>query len=327
LQFFLDRMRGADGRMPERSEVFVHFELVPDKLPEQLKTLIAQFPAGSLQLEVGIQSLNPEVQQRISRRQDDARSFENLSWLLAHSQAHVHADLIFGLPGETLESFAAGFDRLHALGPHEIQLGLLKRLRGAPIARHSADYAMVFDPQPPYGLLQNSTLDFATVQRLQRLARYWDLLANSGRFARSLQTLLSGPSAFSAFLHLSDWLWQRSGKTHEFAQEALVDLLFEHLTQARGLDAQTVTQALLADYQSSGARGKPRCLAGLLQQGAFGALQGARHTQRQARHTQHSGGQRPDTQRPDAQQPNSPQASQAEPLAKDKAADSAAAAA
>ena len=327
LQFFLNRMRGADGRMPERSEVFVHFELVPDKLPEQLKALIAQFPAGSLQLEVGIQSLNPEVQQRISRRQDDARSFENLSWLLAHSQAHVHADLIFGLPGETLESFAAGFDRLHALGPHEIQLGLLKRLRGAPIARHSADYAMVFDPQPPYGLLQNSTLDFATVQRLQRLARYWDLLANSGRFARSLQTLLSGPSAFSAFLHLSDWLWQRSGKTHEFAQEALVDLLFEHLTQARGLDAQTVTQALLFDYQSSGARGKPRCLAGLLQQGAFGALQGAPHTQRQARHTQHSGGQRPDTQRPDAQQPNSPQASQAEPLAKDKAADSAAAAA
>ena len=186
---------------------------------------------------------------------------------------------------------------------------------------------MVFDPQPPYGLLQNSTLDFATVQRLQRLARYWDLLANSGRFARSLQTLLSGPSAFSAFLHLSDWLWQRSGKTHEFAQEALVDLLFEHLTQARGLDAQTVTQALLADYQSSGARGKPRCLAGLLQQGAFGALQGAPHTQRQARHTQHSGGQRPDTQRPDAQQPNSPQASQAEPLATVKAADSAAGAA
>ena len=196
----------------------------------------------------------------------------------------------------------------------------MKRLRGAPIARHSAQYAMVFDSQPPYALLQNSTLDFATVQRVQRLARYWDLLANSGRFARSLQTLLSGPSAFSAFLHLSDWLWQRSGKTHEFAQEALVDLLFEHLTQARGLDAQTVTQALLADYQSSGARGKPRCLAGLLQQGAFGALQGAPHTQ-------HSGGQRPDTPRPDAQQPNSPQASRAEPLATDKAADSAAAAA
>jgi radical SAM superfamily enzyme YgiQ (UPF0313 family) len=286
LQFFLERMRGADGRMSERSEVFVHFELVPDNLPERLKALIAQFPAGSLQLEVGIQSLNPEVQQRISRRQDDARSFENLRWLLTHSQAHVHADLIFGLPGETLESFAAGFDRLQALGPHEIQLGILKRLRGAPIARHSAQYAMVFDPQPPYALLQNSTLDFATVQRVQRLARYWDLLANSGRFARSVQLLLAGPSAFAALLSWSDWLWQRTGKTHEFAHEALVDLLFEHLTQTRGLDAQAATEALLADYQASGARGKPRCLAAGLQQGAVGTVQGAPRAQRQARHGQ-----------------------------------------
>jgi hypothetical protein len=162
----------------------------------------------------------------------------------------------------------------------------LKRLRGAPIARHSADYAMVFDPQPPYALLQNSTLDFATVQRVQRLARYWDLLANSGRFARSLQILLAGPSAFGAFLSWSDWLWQRSGKTHEFAHEALVDLLFEHLTQARGLDAQAAAEALLADYRASGARGKPRCLAGLLEQGAAGAAPGAPRAKRQARHSQ-----------------------------------------
>lgn len=286
LQFFLDRMRSAEGHLPGRSDVFVHFEVVPDNLPERLKRLIAQFPEGSLQFEVGIQSFNPEVQQRISRRQDNERTAENLRWLLTQSRAHVHADLIFGLPGETLESFAAGFDRLHALGPHEIQLGILKRLRGAPIARHTQEHRMVYDPQPPYVLLQSADLDFATVQRVQRLARYWDLLANSGRFVRSMQHLLSGPSAFAAFLQFSDWLWQRTGKTHEFAHEALVDLFFEHLTQERGLQVQAVTDALLADYQASGARGKPRCLAQRLQHSVVAQAQGAVRAQRQTRHSQ-----------------------------------------
>ncbi len=291
LRFFLDRMGRPDGSVPERSDLFVHFELVPDKLPDALKALIAQFPEGSLQFEVGIQSFNPQVQQRISRKQDNRLTEDNLRWLLAHSRAHVHADLIFGLPGETLESFADGFDRLYAIGPHEIQLGILKRLRGAPIARHTEAAGMVYDSEPPYAILRNDCLDFATVQRVVRLARYWDLLANSGRFSQSLRLLLAGPSAFAAFLQWSDWLWQRSGKTHEFAHEALVDLLFEHLVQVRALPAEPVTQALLADYLASGARGKPRCLAqplaareaGRGRSPSAGAVQASRAA-RQARH-------------------------------------------
>ena len=124
--------------------------MIPDHLPGPLKHLIAQFPAGTLQLEVGVQSFNADVQRRISRQQDNAKAEANLHWLIEHSSAHIHADLIFGLPGETLESFADGFDRLVALRPHEIQLGLLKRLRGAPIARHTAEYGMVYDAAPPY---------------------------------------------------------------------------------------------------------------------------------------------------------------------------------
>lgn len=286
LQFFLDRMRLADGSLPERSDLFVHFEVVPDNLPERLKVLIAQFPTGSLQFEVGIQSFNPEVQQRISRRQDNDKTCENLRWLVNQSRAHVHADLIFGLPGETLESFAAGFDRLHALGPHEIQLGILKRLRGAPIARLTQAAAMVYDPEPPYSILQNDAVDFATVQRMQRLARYWDLVANSGRFAQSLALLLAGASAFSAFGTFSDWLWQTTGKTHEFAHDKLVDLLFDHLTEVRQLDAELVRAALLADYLASGARARPRCLAQLLEGAQAASPQAAPRAERQARHAQ-----------------------------------------
>ena len=279
LQFFLDRIA-------EAPDVFVHFEVVPDSLPDRLKELIAQFPDGALQFEVGIQSFNPEVQQRISRKQDNGRTADNLRWLVGESRAHVHADLIFGLPGETLESFAEGFDRLHALGPHEIQFGVLKRLRGTPITRHTDAFAMVYDPQTPYTILQNSTVDFATMQRIKRFARYWEMVANSGRFSCSLTLLLAPGPAFQNFLAFSDWLWQTTGKTHEFALEKLVDLLFAHLTQVRALDPQAAAAALLADYQASGARGRPQCLAALLAgtQQTPSAAAGKARAERQGRH-------------------------------------------
>jgi len=282
LQFFLDRMA---------PDLFVHFEVVPDNLPDRLKSLIARFPAGSLQFEVGIQSFNLDVQQRISRKQDNAKTADNLRWLVNESQAHVHADLIFGLPGETLQSFADGFDRLHELAPHEIQFGILKRLRGTPITRHTLDFAMLYDPQTPYTILQTSTIDFATMQRIQRFARYWEMVANSGRFSAALRLLLRDSpdvagSAFHHFLAFSDWLWQTTGKTHEFALEKLVDLLFDHLHQARHLDLDHVRIALLADYRASGARGRPHCLADLLaaERSALPAGAAKPRSERQGRH-------------------------------------------
>ena len=258
---------------------------MPDSLHDRLKELIAQFPAGSLQFEVGIQSFNPDVQQRISRRQDNIKTADNLRWLVTQSQAHVHADLIFGLPGETLESFAIGFDKLQKLAPHEIQFGILKRLRGTPITRHTALHAMVYEPQTPYTILQNSTVDFMTMQRIKRFARYWDLLANSGRFNQTLTLLLEPDSAFYRFLAFSDWLWQTTAKTHEFAHEKLVDLLHDHLTNARDFPSSAVQAALLADYTASGARGRPQCLTALLAAQQTTATKPSRRLiQRQARH-------------------------------------------
>jgi radical SAM superfamily enzyme YgiQ (UPF0313 family) len=184
LQFFLARMRPG---------LFVHFEMVPDRLPEALREVIAQFPAGSLQFEVGVQTFDEPTSRNISRRQDNAKLADNLTWLRSRTGVHVHADLIVGLPGESLASFAAGFDRLVALGPQEIQVGILKRLRGTPIVRHDAEFAMRYNPLPPYELLSNRDLDFPTMQRLRRFARYWDLVANSGNFRTSTPLLWSGP--------------------------------------------------------------------------------------------------------------------------------------
>ncbi|MGE5472106.1 MAG: DUF4080 domain-containing protein [Bacteroidota bacterium] len=281
LQFFLDRLT---------PDLFLHFEVIPDHLPDRLKAMIARFPPGVLQLEIGIQTFNPEVQQRISRRQDNAQTAANLDWLVAHSPAHLHADLIFGLPGESLASFAESFDRLYAHRPHEIQLGVLKRLRGTPIVRHTEACAMVYDTRPPYTVLQTAAVDAATVQRFTRLARYWDLLANSGRFPKTLPMLLEGPSPFAALLAFADWLWQDIGQTGGLTPELLVDQLFVYLTDVVGRETECVRQQLLADYLASGARASPACLQGLLQ-GRDPPVAGAarRLAQRQQRHGSVSG--------------------------------------
>jgi radical SAM superfamily enzyme YgiQ (UPF0313 family) len=168
-----------------------HFEMVPDRLPEALRDVIAKFPGGALQFEVGIQTFNPEVGALIRRRQNYDRLEENLRFLRTRTGVHIHTDLIVGLPGESLEGFAAGFDRLVALGPHEIQVGLLKRLRGTPIVRHDAEWQMVYNPHPPYEILQTRLIDFVTMQKLRRFARYWDLTGNSGNLLETLPLIWS----------------------------------------------------------------------------------------------------------------------------------------
>ncbi|MFZ4478769.1 MAG: DUF4080 domain-containing protein [Rhodoferax sp.] len=278
LQFFLERLD---------DDLFLHFEVVPDHLPERLKAMIAQFPTGVLQLEIGIQSFNAAVQQRISRQQDNDATEANLRWLRQHTHAHLHTDLIFGLPGETLESFAAGFDRLYSLGPHEIQLGILKRLRGTPMARHSAEHAMLYDPCPPYTVLQTGAVDAATLQRFTRFSRYWDLIANSGRFKQTVALWLSthSSSAFDAFLAFGDWLWHRTGTTRGLSPESLLDHLFDYLRADGGLPAQVVRKTLLADYLASGARASPQALKGLLRKPLDPDIRADRKlNQRQQRH-------------------------------------------
>ncbi|HOW74396.1 MAG TPA: DUF4080 domain-containing protein [Candidatus Competibacteraceae bacterium] len=250
LDFFLERLD---------EQLFLHFELIPDHLPELLKTRIVQFPPGTLQFEIGVQTFNPTVQALISRKQDNAKTEENLHWLRQNTHTHLHADLIVGLPSEDLSSFAEGFNRLIALNPHEIQVGILKRLRGAPIARHTAIFDLRYNPQPPYNLLCSKQLDFATLRRLERFARYWDLIGNSGRFHHS-RPLLLGDDPFGRFLMFSDWLFAATGQTHQFALERLFDLLYRALTEALGVAEPIARDSLTEDYRQSGGKGRPAFL-------------------------------------------------------------------
>jgi radical SAM superfamily enzyme YgiQ (UPF0313 family) len=252
LEFFLARYQPG---------MFFHFEMIPDRLPAELRAVIAKFPPGSLQFEVGIQTFNPEVGALISRRQNYERLADNFNYLRNETSVHIHADLIVGLPGETLESFAAGFDRLIALRPQEIQVGILKRLRGTPIVRHDAEWQIVYNAHPPYEILQNRLLDFATMQRLRRFAKYWDLVGNSGNFVAVTPLIWSnGAAPFKNFLRFSDWLYAKLNRTDSIALARLAELLFEFLTRELSLETRLAAEILWSDWRRGGRRDSPEFL-------------------------------------------------------------------
>ena len=274
LEFFLARLD---------DKLFLHFELVPDRMPDAIRALIPLFPPGTLQFEIGIQTFNPAVQALIDRKQDDAQTDANLRWIRAATNAHIHADLIVGLPGEDLASFAAGFDRLVALDPQEIQIGILKRLRGTPIIAHTDASQLRFNAMPPYNVLSTASLSFADMQRMSRFARYWDLVANSGRFPRT-RLLLLGDKPFAHFMAFADWLFASTRQTHQIAFDRLFELLWQGLTQALGVAPEQAREALAEDYRHSGLRGAPAFLASPV--GVPGGV--TARPDRQARQAQHA---------------------------------------
>jgi radical SAM superfamily enzyme YgiQ (UPF0313 family) len=255
LQFFAERYEPG---------MFLHFEMIPDRLPEALRELIKRFPPGALQFEVGVQTFNDEVAERISRKQDNEKVEQNLRFLRNETGVHVHADLIVGLPGEDMESFGSGFDRLVSLRPQEIQVGILKRLRGTPIIRHDREWQMVYSPHPPYEVLSTKLIGFRDLQRMRRFARYWDLIANSGNFIETTPLIWSDGSAFTSFMRLSDWLFETSGQTHAIALSKLVERMFRYLTQQQGVAPELAGTSLWRDYQRGGRSDRVAVLEGFV---------------------------------------------------------------
>ncbi|MFT4688484.1 MAG: DUF4080 domain-containing protein [Verrucomicrobiia bacterium] len=277
LEFFLERF--FDG-------LFLHFEMIPDRLPEGLRELIKKFPPGALQFEVGIQTFNDEVSAHISRRQNYDKMADNFHFLRGDTGVHIHADLIVGLPGETLDSFGTGFDRLVKMRPQEIQIGILKRLKGTPIIRHDDEFKMIYSPHPPFEILSNRDLDFATFQRMRRFARYWDLVGNSGNFVSSRELIWAGDrSPFQAFLSFADYLAEKAGRRHGIALTQLVGFVFGYLTEMNGVDPELAASRLLADYQCAGRNDIPLPLRGHISEAARGKdAKAVAGPKRQSRH-------------------------------------------
>ena len=241
---------------------FLHFEVVPDRFDDKLIESLARFPAGGIQLEVGIQTLDPVVGERIGRRVDAETVARNLSRLKSGTGVHIHADLIIGLPGEDENGFGRSFDSLRAMNPDEIQLGILKLLPGAPIIRHADTYSMTFNPTPPYDVLQTDCITYSQMQHLKRTAKYYDIFVNSGKFKGAMNFLMSrGTSSFRAFSDFSSWIYRRIGKDHAVSQPRQYEAVLNYLTNETDLNTEKSAGILIEDFLGvNSPRYMPECL-------------------------------------------------------------------
>lgn len=249
MKFFLSQVE---------KKIFLHFELVPDRLPDDLKTLIEKFPKGALQFEIGIQTWNPQVAANISRRQNYTKIDENLKYLKQKTTVHTHADLIVGLPGETIESFGKGFDALAALEPDEIQVGILKRLKGTPIIRHDKPFEMVYSEQPPFQILKTKDVNYIEMQKMVRFAKYWDLIANSGNFNTTTAYLKTRGSLFDTFLALSQFMQKRHPDSYGIALVNLAESLWLFLKDELCIGDEKAKELIVQDYSILGKRDLPK---------------------------------------------------------------------
>ena len=224
MEFFLERIEEVKT---------VHFEMVPFRFPQDLKEIIRRFPPGTLRLELGVQSLNPETKALVHVLGETDEELETLEFLRRETNAIVHADLIAGLPGENMISFGAGFDRLWKVMSgvpetsfrgsfFEIQLGILKCLPGTPIIRHNEAYGMSYSTEPPYEVIETNALSAAELEKIKNFARFWELLVNRNPFPGLTQRLFPpGETIFDKFMDISDKLLAHFGKNWGIDQNEL----------------------------------------------------------------------------------------------------------
>jgi radical SAM superfamily enzyme YgiQ (UPF0313 family) len=237
--------RILDFFLSKEPPYFAHFEVIPDHFPEVLKEKIKRFPAGSLQLEIGIQTLDPEIAKGINRPLKLEKIVDNLRFLENETSAHMHLDLIVGLPGESIEGFGRNLDTLVSLTHSEIQVGILKNLSGTTLSRHDKAHGMIYSDTPPYDILQNNLLSFTQIQKMKRFARFWDIFYNSGSFTKTVPLLWAKESVFDGFYTFSEWIYTQTLSTWKISLDRQIGLIHAYLCLHH--DKESVEAALTVD--------------------------------------------------------------------------------
>lgn len=183
-----------------------HFEISADILREDEIALLNKLRPGLAQLEIGVQSTNPETLRAICRNTDIEKLEANVAAIRRGNNIHQHLDLIAGLPYEGYESFGHSFDRVYRMKPEQLQLGFLKVLKGSPMYEKAEEYGIVYTDKPPYEVLYTKWLSYEDVLRLKGIEEMVELYYNSSQFTHTLpllETVFSSP--FAMFEALADF--------------------------------------------------------------------------------------------------------------------------
>jgi anaerobic magnesium-protoporphyrin IX monomethyl ester cyclase len=227
-----------------------HFEIAADLLKEDEIEILNKAPKGRFQLEVGVQTTNPQVLKNINRY----ITFENIKdkVLKVASGKNVlqHLDLIAGLPGEDYESFKKSFNDVHSIEPDEIQLGFLKLLKGSSMREEAEKWGMVYSPYAPYEILRTAEISYDELLKLKKVEEMVDKYYNSGKFKTILKFFLSKfDTPFDFYYELSCFFdkkgyFNRSINSAEY-YKVLFDFNEEELS---GNDRDALKEIIKYDY-------------------------------------------------------------------------------
>jgi radical SAM superfamily enzyme YgiQ (UPF0313 family) len=169
-----------------------HFEAAADLFDSEMLDILEMAPKGRIQLEIGIQTVNPKTLKEIDRVTDIAVLTQNVMKILERGNIHVHLDLIAGLPYEDFESFKMSFRYVYNMRPHQLQLGFLKMLKGSRIREEADKHGFAFRNHAPYEVLKNKYITYDELLVLKDVEEVFERYYNSNRFQATLDYMISG---------------------------------------------------------------------------------------------------------------------------------------
>lgn len=225
-------------------EVTFHFEIAPDILRDDTIGIIAKAREGLFQFEAGIQTFNDEILCNTNRKSDVTAAVANIKKLLALGNCHIHSDLILGLSGENMTSFRKSFNCLYSLHTHQMQVGILKVLKGSPLKESYGD-EYVFNACPPYEILSTPTLSENDVNTGKKISYLIEKYYNSNRFHTTLSLLEEKYEPFEIFEKLTEIV------PYEASLFELYEHIYDFAVSTLKEDEKLINELLKFDYLSS----------------------------------------------------------------------------
>lgn len=225
--------------LPASCRTNFHFEMAVDYLDGETISILQAMPKGRVQLEIGIQTTNKQVLERIARINHWDKICHNIKALQKNHNMHIHTDLIIGLPGEDMASFGRSFNDLYALHTDMLQIGFLKFLKGAAMMELVEKYDYQYMDIGPYEVLSNNVLDYGQIRWLHIFEQVFELYHNAGRCLKSadylIKTFFAG-DAFAFYARFTDYWEQQGNHRRSISARSLYNYLwafFEQLAQSR----------------------------------------------------------------------------------------------
>ena len=226
-----------------------HFEVSADLLMEEELELMSRMRPGLIQLEIGVQSTNPDTIREIRRTMKFGEVARIVKRINGYQNIHQHLDLIAGLPYEDYESFRKSFNDVYALQPEQLQLGFLKVLKGSYMEEQKAVYGLLYKSRPPYEVLCTRWLPYEDVLRLKGIEEMVEVYYNSRQFCYTLPYLEKQfEDAFAMFEELSRYYVEHEMHLLNHSRAARYEILLDFAKERDEEHVEQYRQLLIFDY-------------------------------------------------------------------------------